>query len=312
MGRAERRRNKREIDRLSTSINKLDHNQIQLIDHLAGVKATNMTKESIEKLEFMVNRAVTALLIQVFPEKTFKEIKEIESIYGDLILEDAEKIRRFKDETKGDSKMAKKMMEKYEAEVRKEVIKLLDKKLTQKEAIEELAIKFPKLSKAMVTNEYKKIKVELKKEEETKPIKKDKELENAVEYIFSEEGQALYKEKPTVAKSETTGHVDQVGEVVEESVVKKDLKTDHIADTSKMVATSLEDFKEEGHKIKGLKVLEEKIIRTIKVRGENGEYEAETGKGVVLSRGDNSLYFENEEQLNEFVSEFKEVFKMVE
>lgn len=101
MGRAEKRRTKREVDKLSTTINKLDHNQIKLIENLASIKANNMTKERVEELELMVDRAVTALLIQVLPDKTYEEIEKIEELYGELILEDAEKIRKLKDEVKG-------------------------------------------------------------------------------------------------------------------------------------------------------------------------------------------------------------------
>lgn len=64
-------------------------------------------------------------------------------------------------------------------------------------------------------------------------------------------------------------------------------------------------------KIKGLKVLEEKVIKAIRVEGANGYYEAQTDRGVVLNNDDRNIRFENEQQLEEWVNEFKLVFNMI-
>ncbi|EGO87969.1 hypothetical protein CBCST_08454 [Clostridium botulinum C str. Stockholm] len=103
-------------------------------------------------------------------------------------------------------------------------------------------------------------------------------------------------QKEVVAKSAT---------VEEKAVVKENLETEYIVESEE----KLEENKKE--EVKGLKVLEEKVVKTIKVEGENGVYEAETGKGVILSRENASIRFENEEQLDSWVKEFKQVFKMV-
>lgn len=296
MGRAEKRRTKREVDKLSTTINKLDHNQIKLIENLASIKANNMTKERVEELELMVDRAVTALLIQVLPDKTYEEIEKIEELYGELILEDAEKIRKLKDEVKGDSEMAKKMMEKYEEEVRVKAQDLASKDITQKEAIEELVMAFPKLSKAMLTNGYKKVKAELKKQE----AKEDKELEEVMGYIFSEEGQAVAEnatteEEPNVAKDTP---------IEEKPAVKENLKTEHNAYVSKTIENNSREKEEEVKVENKLKVL------SMTVQGDNGKYKV-CKKGVELQSEGITMFFEDIEQLETFTEEYKQVFKMV-
>lgn len=193
--------------------------------------------------------------------------------------------------------MAKKMMEKYEEEVRAKAQELASKSITQKEAIEELAMAFPKLSKAMLTNGYKKVKAELKKQE----TKEDKELEEVMDYIFSEESQAVAENattegEPTVAKD---------APIEEKPVIKENLKTDHIAGTSKTTENNSEDIKEEEAKVENkLKVL------SMVVEGENGKYKV-CEKGVELQSEGITMFFEDIEQLETFTEEYKQVFKMV-
>lgn len=74
-------------------------------------------------------------------------------------------------------------------------------------------------------------------------------------------------------------------------------KKDHIAEVSK--------------KVDELEVLEEEVIKSIKVKGRNGVYQAKTGLGVALENGEYKLAFSNVEEVEEFCNEFKKVFERI-
>lgn len=79
--------------------------------------------------------------------------------------------------------------------------------------------------------------------------------------------------------------------------VEKEIKKDHIAEV--------------GKKVDDLEVLEEEVIKHIKVKGRNGIYEAKTGLGVALENGEYKLAFCNVEEVEEFCNEFKKVFERI-
>lgn len=92
---------------------------------------------------------------------------------------------------------------------------------------------------------------------------------------------------------------EDVKKVAEEVArqVEKEIKKDHIAEVSK--------------KVDDLEVLEEKVIKSIKVKGRNGIYNAKTGLGVALENGEYKLAFCNVEELTEFYNEYKKVFERI-
>ena len=57
-----------------------------------------------------------------------------------------------------------------------------------------------------------------------------------------------------------------------------------------------------------LEVLEEVVIKEVKLKGKNGVYEAKTGVGVALESEGYKLAFSNIEELESFCNEFKKVF----
>jgi len=77
----------------------------------------------------------------------------------------------------------------------------------------------------------------------------------------------------------------------------KEIKKDHIAEV--------------GQKVDDLEVIEEKVIKSIKVKGRNGVYQAKTGLGVALENGEYKLAFSNVEEVEEFCNEFKKVFERI-
>lgn len=60
-----------------------------------------------------------------------------------------------------------------------------------------------------------------------------------------------------------------------------------------------------------LEVLEEVVIKEVKLKGKNGVYEAKTGLGVALASEGYKLAFSNIEELESFCNEFKKVFERI-
>ncbi|MBU3208555.1 hypothetical protein KPL28_02760 [Clostridium algidicarnis] len=277
MSRAERREYQRKEDKMIKCISTLTPIQTDLIDQLSQVKSDS----KLEEINQIMDRSISALLVGLFPEKTWEDITKIEDIFASLVIEDAEKTTNIKNKSKGDINMTNKKLEKYSEEVATKAIELLEKGLSQKQSIDELITHFPMLSKSMVTNAYKKIKSEWDKEHK----KEDPEMQEAAEKILG----IISKQdsKKEVAKKTTP-------EIV------KEVKTQAKVEVKK-------EIKEEV-KMNRLKVLEEKVVKTIKIAGENGVYEGETGKGIMLTKEGASISFGNEKELELWVNEFKEVF----
>lgn len=82
-----------------------------------------------------------------------------------------------------------------------------------------------------------------------------------------------------------------------ERQVEKEIKKDHIAEVSK--------------KVDDLEVLEEVVIKEVKLKGKNGVYQAKTGLGVALENGEYKLAFSSVEEVEEFCNEFKKVFERI-
>ena len=79
--------------------------------------------------------------------------------------------------------------------------------------------------------------------------------------------------------------------------VEKEIKKDHIAEV--------------GKKVDDLEVIEEVVIKEVKLKGRNGVYKAKTGLGVALESGEYKLAFCNVEEVEEFCNEFKKVFERI-
>ncbi|KEI16854.1 hypothetical protein Z959_08445 [Clostridium novyi B str. ATCC 27606] len=298
MNRAERRRKDRNFKKNLEAINKLTIQQTKVVDIVATQRAQSIANKKIEEFEQLLDRNMTAAFVELDWNKD--KILKFQDRMAELLLEDTEKSNNLEKENID--------MKKVEETVRKAVEEVLAGGLKKKDAIAKLAFKFPKLSKSMLTNAYQNVKEEKKKELD------EKATDKAVEYIFAEgeEEEKLKKElkemKNVKSKVEGSSQKEVVAKsatVEEKAVVKENLETEYIVESEE----KLEENKKE--EVKGLKVLEEKVVKTIKVEGENGVYEAETGKGVILSRENASIRFENEEQLDSWVKEFKQVFKMV-
>lgn len=287
MNRSERRRKDRNFKKNLEAINKLTPQQTKLIDIVSTQRAQLIANKKIEEFEQLLDRNMTAAFVEWDWNKD--KILKFQDRMAELLLEDTEKSQILEKENVD--------MKKVEESVRKAVEEVLVEGLKKKDAIEKLAFKFPKLSKSMITNAYQNVKEEKKKELE------EKATDKAVEYILAEgeEEEKLKKELKEMKNVKSKVEGSSKEEVVEQNTTEKE-KEDHVDEVGEKI-----QLEENEHN--GLQVLEE--VKIIKLKGLNGVYEADSRKGVVLSKDDVSITFENEEQLDSWVNEFKAVFGMM-
>ena len=92
-------------------------------------------------------------------------------------------------------------------------------------------------------------------------------------------------------------------------------KEDHIAEVEQKVQEVQEEIKEEVKEEKemgkGLEILEEVVVKTVRAKGNNGVYEAKTGVGVALENEGYKVAFKSVDELNEFYDEFKKMFEVI-
>lgn len=284
MNRQQRRKMQREIDQSRKILDNFSSKQLQVIEDITNAKAEERANMKLDELSFITDRCISTLFIELFPEKDFEYIKDVENKLADLIEED---IIKWKKLIEGkDFNMTKKLIKEIEEKVKKKAIELIEKDVKQKESIEILLTQFPNLSKAIITNVYKNTKFELKENKEDEK-KFDKETEEAAEYIFEEE-----------IESKTIEEV----KVDEPSVVQ--------------VVEEPKNIKKES---KGVEKVSKLKVKSMVLEGENGLYKV-CENGVEL-QGQELISFSNLEELEKYrdeelkkfenrIAEFREVFKM--
>lgn len=178
-----------EREQFASWANRLDYKDFKIVTEFVS-KEIELEIDRRHKIEFnmlveTLDRNITAAMI-LETDFDLKKIHEIFKVAYDLVEEDQEKVRKLKE--KGED-----LMKKYEKKIeiiRDRTLELIYEGANQKKAIEVLAIEFPMFSKAMLTNAYKKIKEEIKKdsqEEINKIINDNDQVADAIEYIFEEE-----------------------------------------------------------------------------------------------------------------------------
>lgn len=147
----------------------------------------------------------TAALIQQFEGMSLEEIYEFQTTVTDLMREETEVEKELN--KKGIDIM--KNMKEIEPKIRKDIEKMLTKGVkSQKQAIEDLKMKYPTLSIASITNCYKKVKTDFKDKLDT---------EKAAEYILEDSVKEEPKKVVTVAaKEEITATVEDRKEEIKE------------------------------------------------------------------------------------------------
>lgn len=198
------------------------------------------TETQMEIISAALDRNITAAMILV----TDFELEEINKIFKtaiELIEEDNKKINELKKEGEGDwMKAADKQIEK----IRSRVMELIGENLNQKKVIETLVMEFPKLSKSMVTNAYKKVKEEM-------ALVKEAEADQDAVRLYD----AIYGAKSKNDKTETK--VEEIETKVEKVEINRSAE------------------KEESKESK-FEILNKKVILDIK--GELGVYHIEDNK----------------------------------
>ena len=247
-----RRELQREMDSMEKALKTMTPNQLKLLDIISEQKAN----QKLDRVVEIIDRCISAQYIIKNPEATWEEINEYQNKISELIKEDDKKDYEVKRIYGGDN-MSKEKIEKLEAQMRNRVVSLLEEGKNQKQALEILSIEFPKFSKAMLTNSFKRIKEAWKLEKEKTDVDK------AVEYIFSED-----KIKEDVA-------------VKEENTECSEMKEVEVSNNKELDKLEVEkDSKEGKSKMSKLKV---KVVE-----GEFGLYEVE---GNVITSEKQDLSF---------------------
>ena len=179
-----------------------------LIDSLVKMEAKKENGALIQAID----RCFSAAIIQEFENLEWTDVERIIDISAELMLDDAKKMKKLKDSFGGNYDMATKKINELGPEVGKRIRELINDGYNQKVSIKMLQEEFRDLSTAMLTNAFKKTKAIVKDEQKAKDVankikdimgEPEKEIENALEYIFEDE-----IENNGVVKEETKQEVE--------------------------------------------------------------------------------------------------------
>ena len=201
MNRATRRKKskqeKKETDKKIKAmrwVSSLPPAKAELIKSYANIIAKRDNEIFIEALE----RCYSAAIIEQFEEVEFKKVEKVIETFSELLKDDGIKMAKIKEEFKGDIEMATKKINSEAPTVEERAREIIKQGLNQKKSIETLVEEFPKLSKSMLTNAYKKVKTMIKNEEKAEDISNniksvlgnpDIETKEALDYIFGDENE---------------------------------------------------------------------------------------------------------------------------
>ena len=208
-----------------------------LIDSLIKMEAKKENSNLIEAID----RCFSAAIIQEFDFLEWEDVKKIIDNSADLMLDDANKMKKLKDRFGGSYEMATKKINELGPEVENRIRDFICAGYNQKVSIKMLQEEFKDLSTAMITNAYKKTKAIIKDEQKLKEIaiqeekseevvnrikevigEPDNEIEDAIEYIFDEKiKKENVKEDPQIQierKNSKLKVVKEVTKVIEREV----------------------------------------------------------------------------------------------
>ena len=208
-----------------------------LIDSLIKMEAKKENSNLIEAID----RCFSAAIIQEFDFLEWEDVKKIIDNSADLMLDDANKMKKLKDRFGGSYEMATKKINELGPEVENRIGELIGAGYNQKVSIKMLQEEFKDLSTAMITNAYKKTKAIIKDEQKLKEIaiqeekseevvnrikevigEPDNEIEDAIEYIFDEKiKKENVKEEPQIQierKNSKLKVVKEITKVIEREV----------------------------------------------------------------------------------------------
>lgn len=252
-----------------------------LIDSLVKIEAEENTNNMLEA----IYRCLSAALIQGLEDLEVEEINKIIDKCIGLMEEDTKKIKKLKESLGGSYDMAVKKVNEMGEVVEKRVRELIAEGFNQKVSIKMLQEEFKDLSTAMLTNAYKRTKAIVAEEKAVSNKIKDvlgepdKEVADALEYIFEEENKAIVEEK------------EDKGINAPKEIEKANTEGNNKAETT---------VKNNNSKLKVVKEVTKVIERD--VQGEYGLYNI---KGAVVTV-DEEFAFSNVEDVNCWASAERE------
>ena len=276
-----------------------------LIDSLVKIEA----RKENDSLLKAIDRCFSAAVFEELENLEWEDVKRIIDKSAELMLDDAHKMKNLKESLGGSYDMAiKKINEEMAPEVEKRVRELIKDGYNQKVSVKMLIEEFNTLSTAMLTNAYKRTKAIVSEEEKLKKIaereekdvsnrikevlgESDKELEDAIEYIFKDELKEDVKES---VKSENKAHTE---EKEDKGInIPKEVEKTNTEENNKVKTT----VKNKNSKLKVIKEVTKVIER--EVQGEYGLYNI---KGSVVTV-DEEFAFSNVEDVNCWASAERE------
>ena len=276
-----------------------------LIDSLVKIEA----RKENDSLLKAIDRCFSAAVFEELENLEWEDVKRIIDKSAELMLDDAHKMKNLKGSLGGSYDMAiKKINEEMAPEVEKRVRELIKDGYNQKVSVKMLIEEFNTLSTAMLTNAYKRTKAIVSEEEKLKKIaereekdvsnrikevlgESDKELEDAIEYIFKDELKEDVKES---VKSENKAHTE---EKEDKGInIPKEVEKTNTEENNKVKTT----VKNKNSKLKVIKEVTKVIER--EVQGEYGLYNI---KGSVVTV-DEEFAFSNVEDVNCWASAERE------
>lgn len=261
-----------------------------LIDSLVKIEASKET----DNIYQAIDRCFSAAIFQEFDFLEYEEVTRAIDISADLMIDDAHKIKDLKDKLGGSYDMAIKKINEMGPKVEARIRELIEEGYNQKLTIKTISEEFKELSTAMITNTYKKTKALVREEEKLKKIAEqedisdktkditeevDKEIEDALEYIFEEDTKETQNKAHTEEKETGQANISKA----EEKAITSEKKGDK--------------------KVSKLKVIKE--VTKVVERYIQGEYGLYNVKGSVVTV-DEEFAFSNVEDVKGWASSERE------
>lgn len=267
-----------------------------LIDSLIKIEAM---KENDSLLQ-AIDRCFSAAVFEELENLEWEDVKRIIDKSAELMLDDAHKMKELKEKLGGSYDMAVKKINEMGPEIEARIRELIEAGYNQKVSVKILIEEFKEISTAMLTNAYKKTKAIIKDEEKAKLVagsikgvagESDKELEEALEYIFEDSAKDSEKEADTEEKEEKAINIQE------------EEKETNLNDNTDIKAI----VENKSSKLRVVKEITKVVERT--VQGEYGLYNI---KGSVVTV-DEEYSFENIEDVKSWANfEREELIKKIE
>ena len=275
------------VNKYDNSLMALQSEQAKFIAEISRKQADKIVTNRLEEMQSILDRCITAFLIETFPEYSWSEIAKEEDRLAEIMEEDAEKYVYI---TGGSESMVTKKIKDLEAKTEERCKELIERGFNQQRIIENLKVEFKELSTAMAAVAYKKVKSSL--DETIKDINEylnqnektiqSKDTELNVKYIAKtfKVGEKLARKcyeqwKEEYCKSKLTpAEIEELRkEIKEKNQEKAKRKQEKLKKDSKK-----EEVKEEK-KLSKLKV----VKKVMEVEGEFGKYVID---GNVITKGE--------------------------